>query len=73
MLIKGQFNYACVIVEPMELNSNRIYVRAKDKGVAEYVGHSEPEIVSDNSAPLFARQLALHSNVIKLIQIFYIH
>lgn len=47
----------------MELNSNRVYVRAKDEVVAKYVGHAKPEIVSDSSAPSLARQLALHSNV----------
>lgn len=46
----------------MELNSNRIYVRAKED-VSKYVGYSEPKIVSDSSAPLLARQLALHANV----------
>lgn len=46
----------------MELNSNRIYVRSKED-VSKYVGYSEPKIVSDSSAPLLARQLALHANV----------
>lgn len=64
--IKGQFNYACVIVEPMELNSNRIFVRSKED-VSRYVGYSEPKIVSDSSAPLLARQLALHANLASLV------
>lgn len=37
-------------------------MRAK-KEIAEYVCLPEPKIVSDNSAPLLARQLALHANV----------
>lgn len=60
--IKGQFNYACVVVQPLELNSNRIFVRAK-KEIADFVCHSEAKIVSDGSAPLLARQLALHANL----------
>lgn len=60
--IKGQFNYACVVVEPLELNSNRIFVRCKDD-VAKFIGHTEPKILSDVSAPGYARQLALHANV----------
>jgi tuberous sclerosis 2 len=48
----------------MELNSNKIFVRAKDD-ITSFVCHSEPKIVSDSSAPLLARQLALHANVNK--------
>lgn len=62
LLLQGQFNYACVVVQPIELNSNRVFVLAK-ADIAETVCHSEPKIVSDNSAPLLARQLALHANV----------
>lgn len=60
--IKGQFNYACVVVQPLELNSNRIFVKCKDD-VSQFICHTEPKIISDASAPLFARQLALHANV----------
>lgn len=60
--VKSQFSYACVIVEPIELNSNRIYVRCKDE-VAKFIWHTEPKIISDTSAPGYARQLALHANV----------
>lgn len=60
--LKGQFNFACVIVEPLELNTNRIYVKARPE-IAKFVCHPEPKIVSDRSAPLLARQLALHANV----------
>lgn len=60
--IKGQFHYACVIVQPLELNSNRIFIRCK-KDVAQFISHTEPKIISDSSAPRYARQLALHANV----------
>lgn len=60
--IKGQFNYACVVVEPLELNSNRIFVRSKDD-VAKFICNTEPKIISDSSAAGYARQLALHANV----------
>lgn len=60
--IKGQFNYACIIVQPLELDSNRIFIRAKDD-VADFICHSDSRIVSDKSAPLYARQLAFHANV----------
>lgn len=60
--IKGQFNYACIVVEPLELNSNRIFVRGKDD-VAKFICNTEPKIISDTSAPCYARQLALHANV----------
>ncbi|KAI8123354.1 Tuberin [Lucilia cuprina] len=60
--ISGQFSYACVIVEPLELNTNRIYVKARPE-IADFVCHPGPKIVSDKSAPLLARQLALHANL----------
>lgn len=60
--MQGQFNYACVVVQPLELNTNRIFVRVKED-VAKYVNHAEPTILSDACAPLYARQLALHANV----------
>uniref|UniRef100_A0A1A9WRI4 Rap-GAP domain-containing protein n=1 Tax=Glossina brevipalpis TaxID=37001 RepID=A0A1A9WRI4_9MUSC len=64
--ISGQFNFACVIVEPLELNTNRIYVKARPE-IAKFVCHPEPKIVSDRSAPLLARQLALHANLASLV------
>lgn len=60
--IKGQFNYACVIVQPLELNSNRIFIKCKSD-VSQFICHTEPKIISDKSAPRYARQLALHANV----------
>ncbi|XP_055905756.1 tuberin [Eupeodes corollae] len=60
--IKGQFNYACVVVQPLELNMNRVFVKARHE-IAKFVCHPEPKIVSDRSAPLLARQLALHANL----------
>lgn len=64
--IKGQFNYACVIVQPLELNSNRIFIKCKDD-VSDFICHTEPKIISDASAPLYARQLALHANMASLV------
>ncbi|XP_065085709.1 tuberin isoform X2 [Ochlerotatus camptorhynchus] len=63
--IKGQFTYACVVIEPMELESNRIFVLARDE-IAQHVC-SKPKIVSDSSAPLLARQMALHANLASLV------
>ncbi|XP_068142782.1 tuberin [Drosophila tropicalis] len=64
--ISGQFNFACVIVEPLELNSNRIYVKARSE-IRNFVCHPEPRIVSDRSAPLLARQMALHADLASLV------
>lgn len=63
--IKGQFNYACVVIEPMELESNRIFVLARDEIAQHVCGKSK--IVSDSSAPLLARQMALHANLASLV------
>ncbi|XP_039446332.1 tuberin isoform X2 [Culex pipiens pallens] len=63
--IKGQFNYACVVIEPMELDSNRVFVLARDE-IAQHVS-AKPKIVSDSGAPLLARQMALHANLASLV------
>lgn len=60
--IKGQFNYANVIIQPLDHNTNRVVVKAKEE-VHEYVGHNEPKIISDQNLGILARQLALHANV----------
>lgn len=64
--IKCKCSYACVIVEPLELNSNRVYVRSKDE-VRDFISHSEPKIVSDNCVSLLSRQLALHANLASFV------
>ncbi|KFB51320.1 tuberous sclerosis complex 2 (TSC2) [Anopheles sinensis] len=63
--IKGQYNYACVVVEPIELNSNRVFIRSKDD-ISQHVTR-ETRIVSDHTAPLLARQMALHANLASLV------
>uniref|UniRef100_A0A182PJM1 Rap-GAP domain-containing protein n=1 Tax=Anopheles epiroticus TaxID=199890 RepID=A0A182PJM1_9DIPT len=63
--IRGQYNYACVIVEPIELNSNRVFIRSKDD-IAQHVTR-DTKIVSDHTAPLLARQMALHANLASLV------
>lgn len=66
LIFQGQFNYASVIVQPMELNTNKIFLIAKQE-VTEYICSSESKIVSDKSAPLLARQMALHANVCRTL------
>lgn len=61
-ILQSQFNYACIVVQPLELGANLISVRAKGD-IENYFKHLEPKIITDTGAPLFARQLALHANV----------
>ncbi|XP_026686933.1 Down syndrome cell adhesion molecule-like protein Dscam2 [Diaphorina citri] len=58
---KGQFNYACVVVEPLEHGISQITVKTRDE-LVQHVGHSEPKVVSDQNVAILARQLALHAN-----------
>lgn len=64
--IKCQFNYANVIIQPLDHNTNRVIVKAKDE-VSEYVGHNEPKIISDQNLGILARQLALHANLASMV------
>lgn len=63
-LLQGQFNFACVIVEPLDHNTNQVCVKAKEE-LIELIGHTESKIVSDQNAAILARQLALHADVNK--------
>lgn len=60
--LQGQFNYACVIIEPLDHGSNQVTVKVREE-LVEHVGNSEPKIVSDQNVAVLARQLALHANV----------
>ncbi|XP_013790391.1 tuberin-like [Limulus polyphemus] len=60
--IKGQFVYACVIIQPGDFNSNIVTVKTKQE-LLEIIGHCDPHIVSDHSLSIYVRQLALHANL----------
>lgn len=64
--VKCQFNYACVIIQPLDHNTNQVTVKTKED-LAEHIGHSEPKIVSDQNLAILARQLALHANLASMI------
>ena len=57
-----QFNFACVIIEPLDHGSNQVTVKARDD-LKPLIGNIEKKIVSDKNVSLLARQLALHINV----------
>ncbi|ODM95089.1 Tuberin, partial [Orchesella cincta] len=64
--IKCQFLYACVIIQPLDHRTNRVFVKAKPS-VVEDIGHTDVKIVSDQNLPVMARQMALHSNLASVI------
>lgn len=59
---QGQFNYACVVIQPLDHGTNQVTVQAREE-LAEHIGHSEPKIISDQNLAILSRQLALHANV----------
>lgn len=62
-LSQGQFNYACVVIQPLDHGTNQLTVQAREEHIKEHIGHSEPKIISDQNLALLSRQLALHANV----------
>ncbi|KAH0546382.1 tuberin [Cotesia glomerata] len=64
--VKGQFNYACVIIQPLDLGANLVTIQAREE-LAEHIGHSEPKIISDQNLGVLSRQLALHANLASLV------
>ncbi|KFM71943.1 Tuberin, partial [Stegodyphus mimosarum] len=65
--IKGHVTNACVVIHPEDFNSNVVLVKLKTKELQDMFGHTESYIVSDESLPVFVRQLALHANLASLI------
>jgi len=61
-VFQGQFNYASVVIQPMDMGSNKVTVKARDE-LAELFGNAPAKIVSDENLPILARQLALHATV----------
>ncbi|XP_012271509.1 tuberin isoform X2 [Orussus abietinus] len=64
--VKGQFNYACVVIQPLDHGTNQVIVQAKEE-LAKHIGHSEPKIISDQNLAILARQLALHANLASMV------
>ncbi|XP_008551643.1 tuberin [Microplitis demolitor] len=64
--VKGQFNYACVIIQPLDYGANQVTIQAREE-LAEHIGHSESKIISDQNLGILSRQLALHANLASMV------
>ncbi|XP_034935459.1 tuberin [Chelonus insularis] len=64
--VKGQFNYACVVIQPLDHGTNQVTVQAREE-LAEHIGHSELKIISDQNLGILTRQLALHANLASMV------
>uniref|UniRef100_A0A1Y1N0Q7 Rap-GAP domain-containing protein n=1 Tax=Photinus pyralis TaxID=7054 RepID=A0A1Y1N0Q7_PHOPY len=64
--IRGQFNFACIIVQPLDHSTNKVTIKIKDE-LIELMGTSEPKIISDKNVAILARQLALHADLASLV------
>merc|ERR1711994_118521 len=67
-MIKGQFNYACIVVTPIDQGSNRVEIKCRPE-LNEPLGHvKEPKTVSDRNLAILVRQMALHCSLAAQIQ-----
>ncbi|XP_065212023.1 tuberin [Planococcus citri] len=64
--VKCQYNFASIIIEPLDHDTNQLTVKAKDD-LLEIIGNVDTKIVSDTNVSLLARQLALHINLASLV------
>ncbi|XP_060521768.1 tuberin [Cylas formicarius] len=64
--IKSQFNFASIIIQPLDHSTNRVVVKVKDD-LKDLVFVGEPKLVSDQNLAVLVRQLALHSNLASLV------
>jgi len=60
--IKGQFNFAEVLIKPLDYNSNLVSVRVKEE-LRNVVTNTGPHVISDDNLPILVRQLAVHANM----------
>ena len=59
---QGQFNFAEVVIKPLDYSSNLVNVRMKED-LRNVVTNTEPHVISDENLPFLVRQLAVHTNV----------
>ncbi|XP_072397243.1 tuberin [Diabrotica undecimpunctata] len=63
---KGQFTFACIIIQPLDMGINRVTVKVKEE-LSNLIASSEPKLVSDQNVGIFARQIALHTNMASIV------
>ena len=59
---QGQFNFAEVLIKPLDNASNMVTVRFKDE-LKELLADTGTRVISDNNLPRLVRQLVVHINV----------
>ncbi|XP_057659730.1 tuberin [Diorhabda carinulata] len=65
-VLKGQFTFACIIIQPLDHGINRVMVKVK-KELSYLVTPGDPKLISDRNVGILARQLAIHSNMASLV------
>ena len=61
-LPQGQFNFAEVVIKPLDNASNMVTLRFKDE-LKDLLTDSGPRVISDANLPRLVRQLVVHINV----------
>lgn len=59
---QGQFNFAEVVIKPLDNVSNMVTLRFKDE-LKDLLTDSGPRVISDANLPRLVRQLVVHINV----------
>ena len=60
--MQGQFNFAEVLIKPLDYDSNLVTVRVKED-LKDVVTNTGPHVISDLNLPILVRQLSIHTNV----------
>lgn len=61
-LCQGQFNFAEVLIKPLDNASNMVSLRFKDE-LKDLLTDTGPRVISDDNLPRLVRQLVVHINV----------
>ena len=67
---QGQFNFAEVLIKPLDNASNMVTVKFKDE-LKDLLTDKGPRVISDDNLPRSVRQLVVHINV--SLSRFYIY
>ncbi|XP_032221463.2 tuberin-like isoform X2 [Nematostella vectensis] len=64
--IKGQFNFAEVVIQPLDNECNVVMLRFKEE-LKNLCVNPSPRVISDSSLPMLVRRLAVHINMASVL------
>ncbi len=61
--IKGEVNCICIEIEPIKCGANIVRMKTANDMANQWIGHTEPQVISDNYLALLVRKMAFHADL----------